>query len=544
MSSYATDTIVALSSAHSAGSALQADPERRDLAQAIIRLSGRKALAFAGKVFPQVERTFLERRWCRLDGTVRWKSHTLTVQAYVMFSPHSYTREDIVELHVPALPWLVSSLLDDLLSAGARLAQPGEFTRRAFENGRLSLEQAEAVGALISSRTADEARAHALRLISKPSVQRQSVRGEIEELLSLVELGLDFAQEDVVVISREQMKERLLGLQRRAAQLAGPRTENEGSSAVLSAGLPRILLLGPTNAGKSSLFNRLLGRSAAIVSSRPHTTRDALEAPLRVGEFSALLLDTAGGGLCGTGRPTELAPSDCPCNRDPSHAGAGTAEQNGATGNLAGKKPPASPPVPHSHSEYLRQAAWNVTLSAVRCADIVLLTVDRTVPLAQQDGLAQCLDALAQANPSALAVLWTKTDLPAAAGWEFDAALCGTNGQRAPVELARLKISSHDGTGISELEQFLAARLAELSTRPQDAALAAAVHARRAAASAAAALARAAEALEQKLGEDAVAVELREAIHAFWETEGVLLRHDALTEATLNRIFSGFCIGK
>jgi len=495
------DTIVALSSPPvTAGSSTLT---KRDLARAIVRLSGAKAVQYAAQVFKPATGDLAVSGWRRIAGEVRWKNHTLAAHAYVMRSPKSYTREDIVELHVPALPWLLSALLGELLSAGARLAQPGEFTRRAFENGRMNLDQAQAVGELIASRSADEARAFAARLRAHPQRERHSLRDEIEELLSLVELGLDFSHEDVGVLTVEQMLVKLRSLHARAVEFLREHGGDDATfaSAVLNAGLPRVLLLGPTNAGKSSLFNRLLERDAAIVSPRRHTTRDAVEAPLHFsGDMSAVLVDSAGSGV-------ELA--------------------------LRG---PALP------EEALLQAGWHATLSAARSADLILLALDRSAPLAEQDSLQLFAEALAQARPAARAVLWTKSDLAPAENWSTDASLFH-NGEEIVVT-HRFAISALSGDGVKTLREFLRGQVAELQSRPQDAALAAASTARAAARSAAEALKRAEEGLAAGHGEDVVAVELREAVHAFWQAEGVLLRHDAVTEAALDKIFARFCIGK
>src|SRR5439155_1763006 len=153
-----------------------------------------------------------------------------------------------------------------------------------------SLDQAQAVGALIASRSADEARVHAACLRGQMHSERKSLRDEVEDLLSMVELGLDFSQEDAGVLAPGEILARLQALHARIEQFSVDQGNGNGTvSSALNAMLPRILLLGPTNAGKSSLFNRLLGRDAAIVSSERHTTRDSVEAPLELSsELSAI----------------------------------------------------------------------------------------------------------------------------------------------------------------------------------------------------------------------------------------------------------------
>jgi len=485
------ETILALSSAALPTSA-GGGGSSSGVGRAILRLSGGEATELGERVFHSRERMTGVRGWRRIAGEVRWDRHVFPACVYVMRGPRSYTREDVVEIHLPGLRWLVDFLLDELLRAGARLALPGEFTRRAVENGRINLEQAETVGALIRARSADEARAFAARLNSDGARGRAELKTKIEELLSLVELGLDFATEDVTVISREDMLQRSEELQRACEiQAAG---NSDGESRVQTEGLPRVHLLGPVNAGKSTLFNALLGRDVAIISAQRHTTRDTLEAALNLDGQSALLIDSAGAG-------EELT-------------AAAKSESEGR--------------------EYLRQAAWNATLSAIRCADIVLVLFDSSDAERSVRDAKLLLPALTQCNPAAVAVLWTKADA--------DASI-----HAPPTELKHapaFRISAQTGKGMDDVRAFLNARLKDMGARPRDAALEALAVTRNAARTAAAALGRVVEALKLDHGEDVVAVELREALHAFWQAEGVLIRHDAVTEAALDRIFSSFCIGK
>ena len=441
----------------------------------------------------------VEKKWRRVAGRVRWGATELTAHAYLMPSPRSYTRDDVVELHVPGLPWLIDELFDALIAAGARAAQPGEFTRRAFENGRITLEQAEAVGKLIASSSAQEARAHAANLAAHAGVQRRKLKKDLEDLLAQVELGLDFAHEDVVVISLEDMAARMEELRARAVKLAEESTRETERAATSRA--PRIVIAGPTNAGKSLLFNTLLKRDAAIVSAERHTTRDAVETPLffQDGALSATLIDSAGSGTA---------------DRETRRQGDTETEHDA-----------------------IFSAAWSATRGELATADILLLALDRSVPLGDQEGLPALLDAIKKLKPAVAAVVWTKSDLPAVPNWSAD----------APLEFAaaaRFDVSAFTGQGIDALNAFLAQRTGELTLRTAEAHAAAGASIRAAAHAAAEALSRASEALRDGCGEDVVAVELREAIHAFWRAEGILMRHDAVTEAALDTIFSQFCIGK
>jgi tRNA modification GTPase len=500
------DTIVAVSSSISH----ERQTGRRDLPRSILRLSGSSAIEFAATVFESATPiTEPALNWRRVPGHVRWHNQPLAAAASVMRSPRSYTREDVVELQVPALPWLISELLEALLRVGARLAQPGEFTRRAYENGRISIEQAEAVGALIGSLNAEQARVHAARLGANAHRQRAQLRTDIEDLLSLVELGLDFSQEDVGVLAPDEILRRLNALRVRVAafqnEVAGAHGGGAGESTLLNARQPRVVLAGPTNAGKSSLFNALLGRDAAIVSPVRHTTRDFVEAEFNVAEktvsFNAVLVDTAG-----------------------------SADEIDAVAEATRNSPTP-----------LRDAAWQATLQTLRRADVLLVALDRSVALQANAQLDTLRAAAAKVRPASVALIWTKSDLSAALPRPDENTIREALGM---TPAAIFDVCAPHGSGLDALRIFLAGELARIGSSGGDASLAAMVAARTAADAAHAALLRAAEGLQAGHGEDIVAVELREAVHAFWQAEGILLRHDAVTESMLDRIFEKFCIGK
>ena len=221
---------------------------------------------------------------------LEWDGQALD-QALVLWfpAPKSYTGEDVAELHLHGGRAVVEAVGQALLDAGARLAEPGEFTRRAFENGRLDLAQAEAVADLINAESSAQARQALGQLGGALSHLYDGFRTRLLQALALVEAEIDFPDEEVPE-----------GL----ARTAGPILETLAGDLRLALADAdrgervrdgyRIVLIGEPNAGKSSLFNALVERDAAIVTAIPGTTRDVLEVQLVVGGYAVSLADTAG----------------------------------------------------------------------------------------------------------------------------------------------------------------------------------------------------------------------------------------------------------
>ena len=270
-----TETIVAL-----------ATPPGRG-AISIVRLSGPDALAVAARVAP-AKRPLLPR--VATLAEVRAPDGARLDEALVLYfpGPHSYTGEDVVEFQVHGSPAVVRETLTAALAAGARLAEAGEFTRRAFFAGKLDLSAAEAVADLIAAEQGGAARSAAARLSGGLAGAVEELRRRLNDTLEELSAGLDFPDE-VAAPSRPELAERLAGVRARLDELAAGwergRIVREGVS---------VVLVGPPNAGKSSLLNALLGSERALVSALPGTTRDTLEESLALGGFVARLIDTAG----------------------------------------------------------------------------------------------------------------------------------------------------------------------------------------------------------------------------------------------------------
>jgi tRNA modification GTPase len=203
--------------------------------------------------------------------------------------PHSYTTDDIVEISAHGSPVVLRHIVEIALARGARLAEPGEFTMRAFLNGRIDLTQAEAVRDLIESQTLHQAKVAAQQLEGALSGRLQPIKQKLVELIASLEAGIDFAEDDVSVIPSEQI---LIHID----EICGPLAELSRSFAygkLIHEGLT-LAIVGRPNVGKSSLFNRLVERERAIVTATPGTTRDLVTETVAIGGIPVKLVDTAG----------------------------------------------------------------------------------------------------------------------------------------------------------------------------------------------------------------------------------------------------------
>jgi tRNA modification GTPase len=261
---------------------------------AVIRISGAQALAIADRIFLPVGKSSLKpsaaaSHTIQFGHVVRDGKTIDEVLAAVMRAPRTFTREDIVEItcHGGILP--AKMVLDAALASGARTAEPGEFTRRAFLNGRIDLAQAEAVADLIHSRTELALRAANEQLAGKLSQRINELRDDLMKTLAHVEAYIDFPEEDIA----EETKDQLLGRLDRGVAFMEEllRTANEGQ--ILRRGI-RAAIIGRPNAGKSSLLNQLLGRDRAIVSPIAGTTRDTIEETANIRGLPVVFIDTAG----------------------------------------------------------------------------------------------------------------------------------------------------------------------------------------------------------------------------------------------------------
>ena len=258
----------------------------------IIRVSGKEALTIADKIIHLSGGSLAETEGYRLRyGTIFREDGSVldNVIVSVFRAPHSYTGENSVEISCHASRFIVNAILEGLVNAGARIAAPGEFTRRAFVNGKMDLAQAEAVADVIASQSAASHKVAMNQLKGGFSSELKSLRDKLLKMTSLLELELDFSEEDVEFASRSELE----ALVNEALTHIGRLTESFSRGNAIKNGVP-VAIVGATNTGKSTLLNALLGEDRAIVSDIAGTTRDTIEETLNLGGVMFRFIDTAG----------------------------------------------------------------------------------------------------------------------------------------------------------------------------------------------------------------------------------------------------------
>ncbi len=401
--------------------------------------------------------------------------------------PHSYTTDDIVEISAHGSPVVLRHIVELSLARGARLAEPGEFTMRAFLNGRLDLTQAEAVRDLIDSQTLFQAKVAAQQLEGALSNRLKPIKQKLVDLIALLEAGIDFAEDDISVAPDATILARIAQIRTPLVQLAATFTYGK----IVHQGLT-LAIVGRPNVGKSSLFNRLVERERAIVTAQPGTTRDLVSETVAIGGIPVELVDTAG-----IRRALDEAES------------------------MGIKK----------------------SMEALADADLVLVVIDKTQPLSHED-----LELLTQVEGRQAIIVENKSDLPSmhedeATHTGADAPSTGSGqalGRPAERSSAvRIPTSALTGEGIPALRAAILNHVAGDSTTQLESGFLTSVRHQKLVNDALTALDAATNAVAARVPHEMLLLDLYGALRPLDEITGA-----TTTEDILALIFSTFCIGK
>jgi len=392
-------------------------------------------------------------------------------------APNSYTGEDVVEIAAHGSPVLLEVLVQQCCARGARLAEPGEFTQRAFLAGRIDLTQAEAVNDLIGSSTLQQARVAARQMGGSLARVVAPVKAELVGLIAAMEAGIDFAEDDIDVMAAERIAEKI-------AEVRAPLVELERSFAygrVVREGF-RLAIVGRPNAGKSSLFNRLVERERAIVTAAPGTTRDTVTERVSMGGIPVELIDTAG-----------------------LREGTDEAERMGVAR----------------------------TREAMAEADVVLLVVDATVGISRED---RAVIELGASGGSSVLVAWNKSDLvEEVRGSRFEV----RESASSDCAVQTISTSALTGEGIEELRAAIVAAVAGGEGGLREAAMLTNLRQHQAVEQALGGLAAARLAVDAAIPHEMLLLDLYESLRGLDTLTGATTSEDVL-----RLIFSRFCIGK
>ena len=450
----------------------------------IVRVSGPDALSIADKVIKLRKGTLSNADGYTLHyGVVHDGADVLDeVLAMVFKAPHSYTGEDSVEISCHASSYIVQRIMFLLIDAGARAAEPGEFTKRAFVNGKMDLAQSEAVADLIASDSKASHRIALNQLRGGYSEELQKMRSKLLEITSLMELELDFSEEDVQFADRTELRKLTDEACALISSLAG--TFRLGNA--IKNGVP-VAIAGAVNSGKSTLLNALVGEDRAIVSDIAGTTRDTVEETITIGSTLFRFIDTAG---------------------------------------------------IREASETIEKLGIERTFKKISQADILLAVLDLTLPTEQIKADANIILASTDLSAQQVIFVGNKADKKASNKNVKDTlgfVSSTDNQQHTPLFI---EISALTGSGVPQLKELLektqlnridgtssvlvsnARHYAELTAALQG-------------------LKRVREALDTSLSTELIAQDLRSALSHLGSITG-----EFTTDQILSQIFSHFCIGK
>lgn len=479
----------------------------------IIRVSGEDSLAIADKVIDVKGESLSETEGYRLRyGTIFADDGSVldNVIVSVFRAPHSYTGENSVEISCHASRFIVNAVLELLVNAGARIAAPGEFTRRAFVNGKMDLAQAEAVADVIASQSAAAHRVAMNQLKGGFSSELKTLREKLLTMTSLLELELDFSEEDVEFASRSELGALVEETLTHIVRL----TDSFSRGNAIKNGVP-VAIVGATNTGKSTLLNALLGEERAIVSDIAGTTRDTIEETLNLGGVMFRFIDTAGI------RETDEVVEKIGIERT-------FRKLNDASIVLGMTDLSRGEDTVLSDAEYI----WDKVNASSSDREFVLL-----VNKCDVNGIESVAAGFAETGSEG-----------GFAGTGSEAGCAGKAGKMARIEAAlrekgivtkMVPISAKTGSGLPELTETLA-EIGRRITGDTDETLVTNIRHYEALSRAATALGRVRDGLKvATLPPDLIAQDLREALYHLGEIVG-----EISTDEVLGNIFRKFCIGK
>lgn len=452
----------------------------------IIRVSGPDALALSDKVVHLRNGSIASSKGYTIhygDVTLEDGSRLDDVLVSVFRNPHSYTGEDSVEISCHASRYIVEQLLSLLCRAGARMAGPGEFTQRAFVNGKMDLAQAEAVADVIAAQSAAAHKVAYSQMRGYFSKELEQMSDELVDMTSLLELELDFSEEEVEFADRSKLNSLLEGLLAHVSRLI----DSFRLGNAIKNGVP-VAIVGAANSGKSTLLNALLGEDRAIVSDIAGTTRDSIEETLNIDGILFRFIDTA--GIRKTG-------------------------------------------------ETIEKIGIDRTFKKLSEADIVLAVVDGSADAVEIEANLKEILGRVDFSSQTLIILVNKADKAANDGFNKNVTIINNLVSSIDYKVDILQIAAKTGEGLDSLRKMLADKK-KSQIESADSTLITNVRHLEALREARTSLLRVRESLDAGIPSDLVAQDLREAIATL---NSILGRHiDSTT--ILNHIFKNHCIGK
>ena len=464
ISNLQADTICAVSTPHGMGGI------------AVVRVSGPQATAIVAKRWHGASLENMQSHTAHLGTITDSQNQALDQVVLTLFrAPHSFTGDDVIEISCHGSVWIQRQIVLSLIDAGCRAATGGEFTQRAFANGRLDLSQAEAVADLISSQSRAQHRVAINQMRGAFSRQLAQLRSQLLEFVSLIELELDFSEEDVTFADRS----RLLTLSAHIQEVIGSLCASFSSGNAIKNGIP-VAIVGPTNAGKSTLLNLLLNDDRALVSDIQGTTRDVIEDTVDISGTLFRFIDTAG---------------------------------------------------IRQASDEIERMGIERTFQKLDQAQIVLWVIDGTQPAGELTQFSSQI--LPHCQGKTLIAVVNKADAGTAPH------VADTLTSLLPEGARQVAISARDGINTQALTTMLTSAAALPDMTDDNAVIVTNARHYHALTRAAEALTRATDGLESGLSGDLVSQDIRECLHYLGEITGEITTNDILGE-----IFSHFCIGK